>query len=104
MKRALRQAFESPNRASLRALYVISLAGHAATGFTVHRRGDDILPKPSSLTIAQAGSDAGYYLLYLDGQGEEMTDTYHESLDAAFGQAKAEFDVTKAEWRKAEAR
>ena len=101
LKRALRHAFESPGHASVRTLYVISLAGHAATGFTVHRRGDAILPKPSTLAIAQVGSDVGYYLLYMDEKGEEMTDTYHESLDAAFGQAEAEFDVMETEWRKA---
>src|ERR1700737_368274 len=99
MKRSLRRAFESPSPAS-RELYIVSLADHLATGFTVHRRGGEILPKPSILTIAQRGSDLGYYLLYLDDQGEEMTDTYHENLDAAFEQAKAEFGVAKEEWRK----
>lgn len=100
MKRALRRAFESPTPAS-RELYAVSLAGHLATGFTVHRWGDEILPKPSTLAVAQRGSDPGYFLLYLDEQGEEMTDTYHENLDAAFEQAEAEFGVRKAEWRKA---
>jgi hypothetical protein len=52
------------------------------------------------LTVAQRGPDIGYYLLYLDDQGEEMTDTYHETLDAALAQANAEFGVTKGEWRK----
>ena len=99
MKRALRNAFESPPQHQ-QTLYVVSLAGHAATGFTVHRRGDETLPKPSALAIRQLGSDPGYYVFYLDHEGEEMTDTYHETIDAAFEQAKAEFDVTKAEWKR----
>jgi hypothetical protein len=99
MKRALRHAFESP-APPRQTSYVVSLEGRAATGFTVHRRSDEILPKPSTLAIAQVGSDPGYYLLYLDDEGEEMTDTYHETLDAAFDQAEAEFDVTKAEWKR----
>ena len=103
MRRALRRAFESPDPGILRSLYAVSLAGHVATGFTVHRRGAAILPKPSALAIAQVGSDPGYYLLYLDDEGEEMTDTYHETVDAAFDQAKAEFGVPDTEWRKAEA-
>jgi hypothetical protein len=48
----------------------------------------------------QRGFDPGYHLLYFDDQGEEMTDTYHENLNAAFEQAKAEFGVVKEDWRK----
>jgi hypothetical protein len=100
IKRSLRRAFESPVPAS-RELYVVSLAEYEATGFTVHRRGDEILPKPVSLTIAQIGTDPGYYLRYLDDHGDEMTDTYYEDLDSAFEQAKVEFLVTKEAWRMA---
>lgn len=80
-------------------LYGVSLGRHAATGFTVHRRGDEVLPKPSALVIAQIGSDPGYYLLYLDDAGKEMTDTYHDDLDGAFEQAMAEFGLAKEEWQ-----
>ncbi len=59
------------------------------------------MPKPFSLAIAQRGADPGYYLLYLDEHGEEMTDTYHDNRDSAFEQAKFEFGVTKEAWRTA---
>ncbi|HEV2737135.1 MAG TPA: hypothetical protein VGU66_01020 [Candidatus Elarobacter sp.] len=49
--------------------------------------------------IAQIGSDPGYYLLYLDDAGKEMTDTYHDDLDGAFEQAMAEFGLAKEEWQ-----
>jgi hypothetical protein len=56
------------------------------------------MPKPASLVIAQRDDDPGYYLLYLDEENGEMTDTYHTALDGAFAQANAEFDVVRDEW------
>ena len=41
---------------------------------------------------------AGYYLLYLDSEGNELTDTYHDTLESAFDQAEWEFRVQPAEW------
>lgn len=48
--------------------------------------------------IAQLLPDPGYYLLYLDESGEEITDTYHDSLEKALDQAKWEFNVEPDEW------
>ena len=48
--------------------------------------------------IAQLSPDRGYYLLYLDEAGEEITDTYHDSLEQALDQAKWEFNVEPDEW------
>jgi hypothetical protein len=50
------------------------------------------------LVIAQLPPDGGYYLLYLNNQGDELTDTYHETLDKALNQAKWEFEIEPDEW------
>jgi hypothetical protein len=48
--------------------------------------------------IAQLLPDPGYLLLYLDEDGEELTDTYHESLEKALDQANWEFNIEPDEW------
>ena len=72
---------------------------HAPTGFTTHRRGGDVLPSPTALSIVQFGGDDGFYLLYLDASGSEMTDTWHQSLEGAVRQAQSEFGVASEDWR-----
>jgi hypothetical protein len=99
LRAGLRRAFESAGTsAERRELYSASLDGHSATGVTTHRRDGRILPKPASLVIAQTADQPGFYLVYLDEAGEEMTNTYHDDLERAFAQAKAEFGVGPAEW------
>lgn len=81
---------------------------HQPTGKTVHRSGTishkgelikgPELPAPHALMIAQLSPDPGYLLLYLDETGEEITDTYHDSLEEALDQAKWEFNVKPDEW------
>ena len=81
---------------------------HRPTGNTVHRSGiisdegelikGSELPAPHSLMIAQLLPDPGYLLLYLDEEGEEITDAYHESLEQALDQATWEFNVEPDEW------
>ncbi|HKY28590.1 MAG TPA: hypothetical protein VJM12_11690 [Pyrinomonadaceae bacterium] len=84
---------------------------HVPTGRTRHTQGawtseglvrGAQLPVPYKLMIAQIPPDEGYYLLYLDQQGNEITDTYHNSLEEAVAQAKWEFDVQADEWQKVE--
>ena len=98
MQAELRRAMESLP-APYRELYSIALSGHRATGFTIHRGGDNrVLPTPASLTIAQIGTDKGFYLIYRDDQGNVLTDTYHPELHDAFEQAAAEFGVRAGNW------
>lgn len=56
------------------------------------------LPAPHALVIAQLPPDEGFYLLYLDENGQEITDTYHDGLKQALDQAKWEFNVEPEEW------
>ena len=71
---------------------------HPPTGATLHYREGVLLPPPAALQIARYPSDTGFYLLYLDGDGNEQTDTWHETLEAAQHQAQFEFGVTPSEW------
>ncbi len=81
----------------------VQVAGsHRPTGKTVHYSGGNILPSPSGLQIAQYPGDDGYYLFYLDENGEEITDTFHDDVRGAMEQAEWEFDVKPSEWEKVE--
>ncbi len=69
-----------------------------ATGNTRHFRDGQLLPLPAQLQIVKIPDSQGYYLLYLDKDGEEMTDTFHESVEDAMRQAEWEFNVKKEAW------
>lgn len=71
---------------------------HKATGLTRHFVGGGLLSKPSELLVVRYPDDAGYYLLYCDENGSELTDTFHESLESALAQAEWEFQVKPGEW------
>ena len=73
---------------------------HRPTGKTRHYYGSEPIPPPQGLKIVQISPDPGYYLLYLDGAGNELTDTYHSSLEEALAQANLEFEVNSEEWEK----
>jgi hypothetical protein len=70
---------------------------HAPTGRTEHYRAS-LLPPPVRLEIVQLEGAVGFYLLYLDAQGNEQTDTFHETLPGALAQAEFEFRVRPDEW------
>lgn len=72
---------------------------HSRTGFTRHTRNGKAIPPPTELRIVQYSGGTGYYLFYCNESGEELTDTYHDTLDAAFEQARAEFGVEPSEWQ-----
>jgi len=80
---------------------------HSPTGKTKHHEGTltseglergSELPPPQQLMIAQIPPDQGYYLFYLDHDGNEITDTHHDNLEAALAQAEWEFSVKADEW------
>jgi hypothetical protein len=49
-------------------------------------------PGPTAaLAIARYREEDGFYLFYLDDEGRVVTDTLHESLEAAFDQASFEY-------------
>jgi hypothetical protein len=77
---------------------VVLGAEHAVTGFTHHvdvwpdGTEEEVRP-PSRLRIIREDGDAGVLLLYEDGSGNWLSDTYHESVEDAMGQAELEFTV-----------
>lgn len=53
---------------------------------------------PALLQIDSFDGDSGFYLLRIDINGNELTDTYHESIEAVLEQAKLEYEVELADW------
>ena len=76
-------------------------SSHKPTQETRHLRNGMPIAPPESLWIVQYDADSGYYLLYLDAEGHELTDTYHETIDSAMEQARWEFQIRPEEWRSA---
>lgn len=71
---------------------------HERTGRTLHYSEGKLLDKPAELVIWEFDSAPGYYLIHLNKDGEEITDTYHESIQDAMEQAKFEFQVNFGDW------
>ena len=59
-------------------------------------RSNPIAP-PVSLAIVSFG-EREYNLIHLDGEGRELTDTFHESVDDALEQGRREFMVQPEDW------
>jgi hypothetical protein len=84
-----------------RVLWQLTLeSGRKPTGKTQHFRDGQVLGPPDRLQIAQFPGDNGYYLLYLDETGREQSDTWHQFEADAMAQAKFEFEVEAAEWKR----
>jgi hypothetical protein len=70
------------------------------TGNTRHhvpgRGAGDLCPTIAWVEIEPG--DGAYYLFYFTAAGECLTDTWHESLDAAKRQARFEFEIEDADW------
>jgi hypothetical protein len=60
-------------------------------------RSNPRLPPPVSLAIVTF-SDSEFNLIHLDGNGSEITDTFHESLDDALAQGLREFTIQPGDW------
>lgn len=71
---------------------------HVPTGRTRHYVGLTPVPPPKSLQIIRYADSDGMYLIHFDSHGEELTDTFHESLEDAMAQAMWEFSVDPGEW------
>jgi len=78
---------------------IVLKPGHVPTGKTRHYRGGgNPIPPPSILRIVRLENAPGFYLYYCDEHGREMTDTWHETLEAATAQAEWEFCVRPDDW------
>lgn len=68
---------------------------------TKHMIGGESVQLTASLQIVQFEGDDAFYLLRLDVDGNELTDTFHESLQSAYVQADFEYGVQEADWKAA---
>jgi hypothetical protein len=72
---------------------------HAPRGNTLHYMGSDLYEGGfSGLRIAQYENDDAYFLLYLTPDGNELTESWHQTLNDALNQAEDEFFVQRHEW------
>lgn len=71
---------------------------HTPTGRTRHYSGGELVPGAASLAIARYSDGDGYYLLHFNADGEEIADSFHETLEDALKQAEFEFGVSGEEW------
>jgi hypothetical protein len=75
---------------------------HHPTGRTKHLlgfgSGQTEIAIPVELRITKYDGMDGFYLLYCDDDGTELTDTYHDTASDAVDQAEWEFNVRPDEW------
>ena len=68
-------------------------------GRTRHFNVHGPLAGAAELRIAVDDESPGFFLLYFDGEGRGITDTWHETVDRAMAQADWEFSIKPADWR-----
>jgi hypothetical protein len=50
------------------------------------------------LEIARNGTGGGYYLFHISADGSG-TDTWHDTIEDAIGEAEAEYGVSREDWQ-----
>jgi hypothetical protein len=70
----------------------------AHTGMTRHGVGGNPVEAASRLAIAHYPDQSGFYLFYCDAAWSVLTDTWHESIDAAVAQAEFEYSGSSNAW------
>lgn len=79
--------------------FLVLSNNHVKTGATKHYIGGQVLEDTYGLAICQYNNDDGYYLFYCNSDWVEATDTYHETVEDAIGQAEFEYQGTQADWQ-----
>jgi hypothetical protein len=74
---------------------------HRPTGNCRHLVGARLLPPASALAICRYPDDEGYYLCHFDRAWEEITDTWHPTIDEAKEQAEFEYEGVSGTWQEA---
>jgi hypothetical protein len=70
----------------------------AHTGETRHEVAGAPVEAASRLAIAHYPDQSGFYLFYCDAMWSVLTDTWHESIDAAVAQAEFEYKGSSNAW------
>ena len=82
----------------------------SVTGETTHLQGVrragelEVTPVPDPKAVEVVEQEGAVYLLRLDGQGQCVADTWHESVEAAKAQANFEFGIEDGDWKDVEPR
>ena len=76
----------------------VALTSHRSTGRTRHFVEGQLADRPAALKIVSYQDGSGVYLIHFDAAGEEVTDTFHETVADAMAQAEFEFGVADSEW------
>jgi len=79
-------------------LYVCLTEEHIATHATRHVVGDALVESVAGLAICTYEADPGFYIFYCGPEWQVITDTFHETLHAAQGQAEFEFTGVSSSW------
>ena len=74
---------------------------HHHTGKTRHHKHGELQLAAQGLAIChyEAEIDGGFYLFGCDADWKVVTDTWHETVDAAKRQAAFEYDGVDSTWR-----
>lgn len=72
---------------------------HRPTGACRHVVAGELQGPVAGLAICKYEADPGYYLFYCDREWNTITDTYHDSLDAAKQQAEFEYTGVSSTWQ-----
>jgi len=68
------------------------------TGNTRHEVAGEPVEAASRLAIARYPDQSGFYLFYCDAAWSVLTDTWHESVEAAVAQAEFEYTGSSNAW------
>jgi hypothetical protein len=75
---------------------VILDSRHLAQSRTLHFEGGERVERAARIDLVRMGRC--FYLLHYDKEGNELTDTCHDTVDEAMKQAEYEFDIKKQDW------
>ena len=79
-----------------------AIVGSAArpTGNTVHSVGGEVIGPVAGLAICSTTDGHGFYLFYCGPKWDEITDTWHQSVDDAKAQAEFEYHGISSLWQR----
>jgi len=60
------------------------------------------MPDPATVRIVPRERGDAVFLVRYDDQGQELTDTWHASVDKAKRHAKLEYDIDEGDWVRAD--
>ncbi len=97
MSRVIRRVILLPRHVATGAVKQSYFSGFIEDAHGVRLDHSNPVPPPVALAIVTFG-EREFNLIHLDGEGRELTDTRHESLDDALAQGLRESTIQPADW------